>query len=306
LEELELCVSLDFYITETSRHADYILPSPTFFERDDLTDFWVANAPRPWVQYTPAVIAPRGEARLEYDVYDEILERLGLPGPFGAKGADMVPRPRLMEVADTMLRAGVYGDKFGANPNGLSIERLRAEFPEGVRVAERADAAASWSRVGTEDGRVHLWGAETETELARLFKEWAQNRKEVLYLFGRRTLGSLNSWMHNVERLVRSQRPTLLMHPDDACYRQIVNGQTVRITSKAASLDVDVEVEVSDDVISGSVNYPHGWGHNGGWTRANKLPGVNINLLASSDPADWEQVSGNVHLDGIPVTVLPA
>src|SRR3546814_950246 len=65
LEELELLVSIDFYMTETSRHADYILPAMTFYEREDLTDLWVTNAVRPWVQYTPPVIGPRGEARPE-------------------------------------------------------------------------------------------------------------------------------------------------------------------------------------------------------------------------------------------------
>src|SRR3546814_3471727 len=46
LEELELLVSIDFYMTETSRHADYILPAMTFHEREDLTDLWVTNAVR--------------------------------------------------------------------------------------------------------------------------------------------------------------------------------------------------------------------------------------------------------------------
>src|SRR3546814_6300522 len=80
-------------------------------------------------------------------------------------------------------------------------------------------------------------------------------------LFGRRKLGSLNSWMHNVERLVRSEKPTLLMHPDDARDRQIANGARVRISTAIASLEV--EAEISEDVVRGSVNYPHGWGHKG-------------------------------------------
>jgi formate dehydrogenase len=110
--------------------------------------------------------------------------------------------------------------------------------------------------------------------------------------------------MHNVERLVRTDRPTLLMHPKDALVRQITDGQTVRIASKTGSLEI--EVEITEDVAPGSVNYPHGWGHRGGWNRANSLPGANINLLASSDPEDWEQVSGMVHVDGIPVRVSAA
>src|SRR3546814_3894016 len=109
LEELELLVSIDFYMTETSRHADYILPAMTFYEREDLTDLWVTNAVRPWVQYTPPVIGPRGEARLGSDVYDEILERPGLPGLFVALGPRDTPRPGAKTAGDTPLRTGGEG-----------------------------------------------------------------------------------------------------------------------------------------------------------------------------------------------------
>lgn len=303
LETLDLFVAIDFYMTETSRYADYILPPTTFYEREDLTDFWVKNAPRPWVQFTPAVIAPQGEARNEFDIYNAILDRLGLPALFAGMiaGED---QPGLTQIADALFRMGEYGDQFGERPEGLSVERLLRDFPQGVRTAERADIAGMWSRVRTEDGKLRLWHAVTAAEIERLLSEANAERADALYLFGRRKLGSMNSWMHNVDRLVRNDRPTLLMHPDDARDRQIADGQTVRVSSKIASLEL--EVELTDEVIAGSVNYPHGWGHRGGWTRANGLPGANINLLASALPEDWEQVSGQVHVDGIAVTVLPA
>lgn len=303
LESLELCVAMDLYVTETTRHAHYILPCTTFFERDDLTEMQTALAVHPWLQYSPAVIPPVGEAREEYDIYNEILERMGLPKLFAMMATEANPNPRLMDVIDTLLRAGPYGDRFGANPDGFSIARLRDEHRHGVRIAARVDAAASWRQVQNEGGRLHLWHELTGRELARLLSERPDAGPDTLYLFGRRKLASLNSWMHNVERLVRSDRPTLLMHPHDARDRQIASGQMVRIASRTASLEV--EAEISDEVLEGSVCYPHGWGHSGGWRRASRLPGANINELASSRPEDWEQVSGMVHVDGIPVTVSP-
>jgi formate dehydrogenase len=302
LGQIDLCIAMDLYITETSRHAHYILPSTTFLERDDFTDYWVRNATRPWVQYTPAVIPPQGETRLEYDIYNALLERLNLPpvvaGP--EDGSDLSP---LMRAADAMVRKGVHGDHYGARPEGLSIERLRREFPSGVRVAERPNASASWDRVWTEDRKVRLWHDVTHREISRLLKEDTEAPSNTLSLFGRRKLGSLNSWMHNVERLVRSDKPTLLIHPDDARTRDISDGQMVEICSRVGR--VEVEAELSTDVVAGSVSYPHGWGHRGGWSRANGLSGNNINLVASSRPEDWEQASGMVHVDGVPVTVTP-
>ena len=128
--------------------------------------------------------------------------------------------------------------------------------------------------------------------------------RSTLKLFSRRRLGSMNSWMHNVEKLVRSDRPTLIMHPEDARTRGIHDGQVVEVSSKSGS--IAATVELSDDVIAGSVNYPHGWGNRGGWKFASSLSGANFNDLASSKAEDWERVSAAVHLDGIDVTVVPA
>src|SRR3546814_13033358 len=74
-----------------------------------------------------------------------------------------------MEAADTLLRMGAYGDRFGTKPEGLSIARLREEFPHGARVADRVDAAASWTRVRTENGRVRLWHEVNDAEIEGLF-----------------------------------------------------------------------------------------------------------------------------------------
>ena len=92
--------------------------------------------------------------------------------------------------------------------------------------------------------------------------------------------------------------------PDDASARGISDGQTVRVSTDAGSLDL--LLEVTDEVVPGSVCYPHGFGHQGGWQRANAVPGANINRIVSSRPEDWEQVSGNVHVDGFPVRVEAA
>jgi formate dehydrogenase len=102
---------------------------------------------------------------------------------------------------------------------------------------------------------------------------------------------------------VRSDAPTLLVHPDDAQALGLAEGQRVRVASRSG--EIDVQAEISADVVRGSVNYPHGWGHNGGWRHANACSGANVNLLASGDPKDWEQVSGMCLLDGIPVAVTP-
>ena len=110
--------------------------------------------------------------------------------------------------------------------------------------------------------------------------------------------------MHNSEKVIRNARATLLMHPEDAQVRQIKDGQKALLHNGHGELEVIVEV--TETVVPGSVNYPHGFGHrDGGWQEANAMPGENVNLLASAESDDWEPVSGNCHLDGIPVDVRP-
>ena len=303
LDDLDLMVSLDLYVTETTRHAHYILPTTTFFERADLTDLWVTNAPRPWLQYSDMVIPPVGEARQEFDIYEDILKRLDLPNPFSSTLEEADDRPGYIEVADRALRAGPYGDHFGDRPEGLNIAKLRDAHASGVRVRETVDAEASWLKVDFADGKPRLWNEVIADEMTRLLAAQPPSDPHVLKLFGRRKLRSMNSWMHNSDAMVRSDRPTLQIHPDDARQRRIADGDMVRVSSKSGM--VTVVAELTEDIIKGAVNYPHGWGHKGGWEYANALPGANINQLTSADPKDWEQVSGMCWLDGIPVTVAP-
>ncbi|MGJ3627360.1 molybdopterin dinucleotide binding domain-containing protein [Sphingomonas sp. MMS24-JH45] len=52
-------------------------------------------------------------------------------------------------------------------------------------------------------------------------------------LFGRRKLRSMNSWMHNSAAIVRSDTPTLLIHPTDAASRGIADGDEVRVALRS-------------------------------------------------------------------------
>lgn len=304
LGELDLLVSLDLYVTETTRHSHYILPCTTFLERADLNELWGANAPRPWIQYSDAVIPPLGEARNEYDVYAEILQRMGLPSPLHAMATGEEPAPGPIAAADKLLRAGAWGDQQGEA--GLSVERLSGEYPSGCRFAERVNAAETLDFIAYEDGKAKLWGDLQGAEFQRLMLSGDASQEGSqfpLKLFGRRRLQSLNSWMHNSERLTRRYQPALQIHPLDAAQQGVEQGQMVRVSSKTNTLEI--VAEVTEEVVRGSVCYPHGWGHHGGWQRANAIDSANVNLLASDNPRDWEQVSGICLLDGIPVSVEP-
>ncbi len=301
LDSLELLVCLDIYANETAQYAHYILPTPTFYERDDINDLWAANAPEPWLHAVSAVVPPVGEAKHEWQIYGEIARRAGRVAPTNALLGDTDPDSPIapaIAIADAALASGPLAER------GITVSNLLDEHPGGYRVSERMNPAHSWTHVNTDDGQPRLWGDTIAAECARLARSKPGQSSAALKLFGRRQLSTMNSWMHNSPRLSRSLRPTLLMHPSDAGNRQITDGQSVSVRSKSGA--VDVIVELSDSVVEGSVCYPHGFGHSGGWQHANQLDGVNINRLASADVEDFEPVSGQILLDGIPVDVNPA
>ena len=109
--------------------------------------------------------------------------------------------------------------------------------------------------------------------------------------------------MHNYERLVRGKRRcTLLMHPEDAAARGLEDGDQVRVNARVGA--VEVELQVSDEMMPGVVSLPHGWGHGRAGTRATVAaahPGVSINDL--TDELRVDALTGNAAFSGVPVTV---
>jgi len=304
IKALELFVAVDIYVNETNKHADYILPGTTFLEREDLPMLGLSQMVRPFVQYSGAVIPPVGKVRDDDVILAALAERLhGLlsadAGKSGYKSDHAPAFPPLQAIDGLFARSGKMVRDAEGVEHVLSIERLK-QYPHGVELAENKDFAASWSKSMHTDGQLVLWHPMLDAELARMRVAKPPTINE-LRLFTMRDIRSINSWMHNSDRLVRSQAPCLLLNPVDAANRNIKDGQKVKIASAVAALEVPVRV--TDDVARGGVCYPHGWGHRGGWQRANATDGVNINLLY--DHHDIEPVSGSSLLDGLPVTVSP-
>jgi anaerobic selenocysteine-containing dehydrogenase len=206
-------------------------------------------------------------------------------------------------ILDLMLRSGPYGDGFGADPSGLSLEVLE-EAPHGVDLGPLQPRIPEVLR--TASGKIELAPEPIVGDVARLRSSLARRHNGEMVLVGRRDLRSNNSWMHNLDILVKGkERCTLHLHPDDADRLGIANGGTACVRSRTG--EVAVTVEVTDAIMPGVVSIPHGWGHGMGGANlsvAAGRPGVNSNLLADGDLFD--PLSGNAVLNGIPVHVESA
>ncbi len=317
LEQLDLMVALDLYVNETNQHADYVLPATTWLEREDVPFAIVASSPWPHVQHTPAVLEPAGEARQEWEVFDEIARRAGislflpswaapLTRPLGALARRVGVRMTPWTLVDLLLRTGPHGDRFGLRRGGLSLKRLRAERHGVMLPPARGDRLAEVVR--HPHGRVDLAPVQLVAEWDRLRSalEVEPDPAYPLRMIGLREMRSQNSWMHNSPTLMkgRNRRHAARIHPDDAAAAGVVDGDTVRLTSAVGV--IETVALLTDEVRRGTIACPHGWGHAAGWTVANAAGGANTNELASARVEDVEFLAGMARLNGIPVRLEAA
>jgi formate dehydrogenase len=305
-QHLELHFSLDLYMNETNRHADYILPGTTMYERSDLPTLALTLDIRPTLFATDKVVEPRGEARDEWRVYNEVAKRMGLGGAYpvpalrwlSKRGIEIHP----MALYDMTIRTGPFGDYFGLKRGGWSLGKLRKRAPSGVALSERLPTQDLATLLDTPDGKVQLAPPQMMLEAARAL-ERSEDEAFPLRAIGLRELHSHNSWMHNAKRMMPSGRvPSALVHPDDAAAAGIAaDGDPLRIESAVGA--ITIPAAITEDMSPGAVAIPHGWGHNGGWRLANSVGGVSSNVLASDDLADIERLAGMSILTGIPIRI---
>jgi anaerobic selenocysteine-containing dehydrogenase len=200
---------------------------------------------------------------------------------------------------DFLLRTGPYGDAFGARPDGLTLAVLEAH-PHGLDLGALEPRIPEVLR--TPSGKIELAPEPLVADVVRLRAD-LERAPDAMVLIGRRDLRSNNSWMHNLTVLVKGKpRCTAQLHPTDAAQIGLADGEVARVTSRAGT--IDVPVEVTDAIMPGVVSIPHGWGHDRPGTAlrvAAEHAGANSNLLADEEVLD--PLSGNAVLNGIPVTI---
>lgn len=321
LPMLEAMISVDLWLNETTRHADVILPGLSPLEQPHHDDLILLFAIHSIANYSAPVFDP-GDRPHEW----EILIRLtglctGTPaedvdvaaiddGFFDylafTRGLDGAEIRKLYEhggperMLDLTLRTGPFGDRYGKNPGGLTLDLLKAN-PNGIDFGPMVPQLPDI--LGTLDKKIHLAPQYLLDDLPRLAARM-ERPAEPLVLVSRRHLRSNNTWLHNVPALMKGKdRCTLLMHPDDAARWGVADADVVTVKSEAG--EIRVPVEVTDAIKPGVVSMPHGWGHGKPGTRmsvANGSPGANTNAL--SPPTFLDEPSGNGALNGIPVTII--
>jgi anaerobic selenocysteine-containing dehydrogenase len=333
LGQLELMVSIDVYLNETTRHADVILPAPSPLRRPHydlaLYLFAVRNVahysapvldpdptlPDEWITFLrltgiAAGIGPAADvAAIDEQVARALIKREVETAESPLYGREveevleqLAPQTGPERLLDLMLRSGPYGDGFGARPGGISLAELQ-KAPHGIDLGPLKPRLPDALR--TRSGKIELAPEEIVADVPRLERSLGTPRNGGIVLIGRRQLRSNNSWMHNLPVLVKGKpRCTLHVHPLDAERYELSDGEPAEIRSRTGTLTAPVEI--TDAIMPGVVSLPHGWGHDVPGTRqrvASENAGANSNVLADDQVVD--ALSGNAVFNGIPVELAP-
>ena len=290
-ESLDFMVSIDIYLNETTRHADVILPPATGLETPHYPIGFHNLAIHNTANYSePAVEKSEGTlydweifSRLKKAVEEYRLEKTG------EEKSDK-PEFTLEQKLEFLLQFGPHKlslEELKKNPHGLDLGALEPQLPK---------------RLITPDGKLNIYPDIYADALKSLVDSQGEEDHEFL-LIGRRNLRSNNSWMHNLHRMTKGPNTcTALVHPDDAETYNIKTGDQIKIRSRVAA--VEIEAEVSEEIMKGTISIPHGWGHNREGTRlqtASAKAGVSFNDLADDQLVD--ELNGVSVINAIPVSI---
>jgi formate dehydrogenase major subunit len=224
LSALEFLVVQDIFLTETAEFADVVLPASSYLEKDGT----YTNTDRR-VQIGRKVLDPPGQARIDWQILQEVANRIGLPMDYGSS----------REVFDELVAlmpnyAGLSYDNLG--PTGKLYPNPDPEHSDGKVVLFD-------ERFGTDDGKAHLVPAEwlPARELPSEEFPFILNTGRLLEHWH---TGSMTRRSFALDSL--QPEPHVYLNPDDAADMAIADGDFVRISSRRGSIELRARLSHRD------------------------------------------------------------
>jgi anaerobic selenocysteine-containing dehydrogenase len=157
--------------------------------------------------------------------------------------------------------------------------------PEGLWIG-KMNFDQNMKEILTDDGKINAYIPELEDWMREITPEEeakalsADPKFPFVLSAGRHTPFNANTLMRKPDWNTGKRTCTLAMHPDDASFLNLMDGETVRLTTEAAS--VEIELEITLETRKGQVLMPHGFGLKYKGTEY----GVNVNLLTKNTHRD--------------------
>jgi formate dehydrogenase major subunit len=220
LSALEFLVVQDIFLTETAEFADVILPASSYLEKEGT----YTNTDRR-VQLGRKVLDPPGQARVDWEVVQDIANRIGLSWNYRSA------REIFEEIVAVMPSyTNLTYDNLG--PTGKLYPNPDPEHSDGTVVM-------FGDRFNTDDGLAHLVPAEwlPAKELPSEEYPFVLNTGRLLQHWH---TGSMTRRSYALDAI--SPRPEVYVNPDDAAELGLADGEMARVSSRRGTIVLDVRV----------------------------------------------------------------
>ncbi len=262
-ETLDFIAVMDLFMTPTAEMAHLFLPAATFLERTELCDYYGTLHAIPYVTLRKKVMEV-GKAWSDLRFWFSLARTMGYDELFPWEDEEEAIR-------------------YALEPTGLSMQDLY-EHPGGVPFGKLRVDQYKQKGFATPSGKVELY-SQTLKEMGydpfpmhrepfegplegELVKEYP-----LILTTGARDVHFLHSEFRQIERLRKKRpHPTVQIHPSNAGDLGIEDGDVVVVETRLGS--IQLRAEVTDDILPGVVQVPHGWEE------------ANVNLLTDNRPAD--------------------
>ncbi len=220
LSALEFLVVQDIFLTETAEFADVILPASSYMEKDGT----YTNTDRR-VQRGRKVLDPPGQARVDWEVVQDIANRIGLDWRYASSRqifeemVSVIPSYRNLTYDNLGLTGKLY-----PNPDPEHSDGTVVMFTE---------------KFNTNDGLAHLVPAEwlPARELPSEEYPFVLNTGRMLEHWH---TGSMTRRSYALDAI--SPKALVFIHPDDAAELGLEDGDLARVSSRRGVIELEAKV----------------------------------------------------------------
>ncbi|MFI7673808.1 formate dehydrogenase subunit alpha [Actinophytocola sp. NPDC049390] len=226
LSQLDFLVVQDIFLTETAEFADVILPASSYLEKEGS----YTNTDRR-VQLGRKVMDPPGEARVDWEIVQDIARRVGLDWHYGSPS----------EIFDEMVALMPSYANLKHENLGLSGKLYPNEDPD------HSDGTIVLfdERFNTDDGLAHLVPAQwlPAKELPDAEYPLVLNTGRLLEHWH---TGSMTRRSFALDTI--SPIAEVYMHPKDAADRGLAHGELVRVRSRRGVIELRVRISHREQI----------------------------------------------------------
>ncbi len=261
LKALELFVVRDFWITETSALADYIMPADTYLERSELH----CHGEYQLIGLTPKIVS-FPQCQDEYMFWRGLAHRLGVGKYFPWNSED--------ELNDWILAdSGLSREQLFAHPQGFQYKPKRYEKYRDTKLKTPSGKFEFASEYLRDYGYEYL----PEYIPPRYISDPDPKYPMVMITGARKVVYSHGRYRNFPRTRTAVAGPEVELHPNDAENLGVESGDLVTVTSLIGSLDIPAIVMEPKEILRGVIQITHGWKE------------ANVNLITHdliNDPID--------------------